>query len=98
MPEIGLAITEPSGRLSRKTVLARARSVRVNQWRIRTRVEVSTPPSATPSRKRLTISSFSVRTRAVDAEIAPHTSNRPKITHFALQTEESRPAGICNTT
>ncbi len=96
-PEIGLAITCAIGMLIRNVVLARARSDLVNHLRISTIVQVSTPPSNRPSRKRLAISWFSVRTKAVENDTTLHTSSRQKITHLALHTEASRPAGICRT-
>ena len=95
MPEIGLAITLASGMLIRNSVLARARSPRVNHLRISTMVQVSTPPSNRPRMKRLAISSFSVCTKAVENDTTLQNSIRHRITHLALHTEASRPAGIC---
>ena len=81
--------------LIRNSVLARARSARVNHLRISTMVQVSTPPSNRPRMKRLAISWFSVRTNAVENDTTLQNSSRPRMTHFALHTEASRPAGIC---
>ena len=94
-PEIGLATTEAIGMLIRNMVLARALSARVNHLRISTIVQVSTPPSNRPRMKRLAISWFSVRTKAVENDTRLQNSSRTRMTHFALHTEASRPAGIC---
>ena len=83
------------GMLSRNMVLARARSPLVNHLRISTMVQVSTPPSNSPRMKRLAISWFSVCTKAVDSDTTLHMTERPRITHLALQTAASLPAGIC---
>jgi len=46
---------------------------------------------------RLAMSSFSVCTKAVENEITLQNIKRPKITHLALHTAASRPAGTCST-
>ena len=96
-PEIGLAIIGAIARLSRNTVLARARSGLVNQARISTMVQVSTPPSARPRANRLIHSSVPVWTKAVVMEIAAHASNCRKMMRLADHTPARRPAGICRT-
>ncbi len=78
------------------TMLARARSSRVNHARISTTKPGSVPPSDRPSRNRLITSSVSLCTRAVVAEITAQPMPSIMRVRLALQTEARRPKGICS--
>lgn len=96
-PDTGLAIIGPTARLSRKTVFARARSALVNQARMSTMTQVSTPPSEMPRANRLMNSSVSVWTKLVLNEIRLQNTSSTAMTRFGLQMLARRPAGICST-
>src|SRR5215467_3230510 len=84
-PESGEEKITATGRHNIQYALARARSARGNQLESRTRVAGQTPPSATPSRRRITQNSREVPTSPVAAEQTPQITSRTLTKRLALQ-------------
>ena len=83
-----------SGTLIMNSVFAFARSLRVNQWRIRMITAVISPPSHSPTASRFSVSPTAPCTNAAERDAIPQAMAMKKISLRTLHVVASRAAGI----
>src|SRR5271157_70319 len=96
-PHMGLVIAEDRGRLIKNKALALPISFDGNHFEMIISMAGYTPPSATPSKKRMSNNCQSFLTIAVKYEITPQATIDQRINFFALRCSAICPPGACNT-